>query len=152
MKLLGHIIANSIRCCVACCYHCSMLSLCICLSVYLLVMSVRCAKMNELVEISFGGWTRLLTRNHVCTCIRWEFRCPEGALLGVILGHAETCLLLIFSASFLRRQEWCGLRWLPVHCVWQLVNLIIHFLLLLCVYIYVTSCQVYICISYYNEC
>jgi len=104
-EIIGHITANSIRCCVACCYHCSMVCLCIYLSVYLLITIVRCAKTNEPIEIPFGAWTRLGPRNHVHTCIRWELKSPGRSILGVMLGHAQTCLLLIFLTLFLRRQE-----------------------------------------------
>ena len=39
----------------------------------------------------------------------------EGALLEVILGHAQTCPRSVFSTLFTRGQERRGL-WLPVYC------------------------------------
>ena len=41
------------------CYHCSM----VCVS--LLDITVSCAELAELIDVSFGVWTRVGSRNHV---------------------------------------------------------------------------------------
>jgi len=81
------------------------------MSVCLLVMRVSSAKQPYRSKCCLGcvtaepnkpllGWSQILPR--------------KGALLGVILGHEQTCPRLICSTLFARRQEQCGF-WQPVY-------------------------------------
>jgi len=83
---------------------CSM----ICLSLCLLVLTVRFAKLDEPIQMLRGTWTCVGPRN----LVTGPDPSYEGAFWGsgVIVSHCQTCPQFIFSALFRRSKQRCDLR------------------------------------------
>jgi len=73
-----------------------------------MVTSVNCAETTEPIETLFGAREKLVgpaPRNSALVEAPAQIPSREGALLEVILGHAQTCPRSVFSTLFARGQE-----------------------------------------------